>query len=70
MSYKFSLAKTLLRVGFVGIIITILFSGCSTKLQTQRDIGTLNLKSQALKQLKSTKKVIAVVSPNIVQIQQ
>lgn len=65
MSNKFSLAKTLLKVGFVGIVTATLFSGCSTKLQTQRDIGTLNLKSVELEKLSSTKHVIAIVSPNI-----
>lgn len=65
MSNKFSLAKTLLKIGLVGIVTATLFSGCSTKLETQRDIGTLNLKSEKLKQLKPTKHVIAVVSPAI-----
>jgi len=65
MSNRFSLAKTLLKVGLVGIVTATLFSGCSTKLQTQRDIGTLNLKSEKLEQLKSIKHVIAVVSPVI-----
>jgi len=65
MSDKFSLAKTLLKVGLVGIVTTILFSGCSTTLQTQREIGTLNLTSKKLKQLKPTKRVIAIISPKI-----
>ena len=65
MSNRFSLAKILLKVGLVGIVTATLFSGCNTKLQTQRDIGTLNLKSEKLEQLKSTKHVIAVVSPVI-----
>lgn len=65
MLNKLSLAKTLLKVGLVGVVTATLFSGCSTKLQTKRDIGTLNLKSEKLEQLASTKHVIAVVSPVI-----
>lgn len=65
MLNKFSLVNRLLKVGLVGVVTVTLFSGCSTKLQTQKDIGTLNLKSVKLKRLSATKNIIAIVSPNI-----
>ncbi len=65
MLNKFKFINPLLKMMLIGIVSTILFSGCSTKIQTQRDIGTLNLKSENLEQLKSTNHVIAIVSPTI-----
>lgn len=65
MSNKFNLAKNLLKIGFIGVMYATLFSGCSTTLQVKRDVGTLNLQSKELKQLETTKHVIAIVSPVI-----
>jgi neuraminyllactose-binding hemagglutinin len=65
MSNKFSLAKILLRIGLVGIITATLFSGCSTKIPTERKVGTLNLQSDKLTHQSQVKNVIAIVSPNI-----
>lgn len=65
MTKKFSVTNSYFTIGLISILTTILFSGCSTKLQTQKDIGTLNLESEKLTQLKATKHVISIVSPVI-----
>lgn len=65
MQNKFSVVNAFMKVMVISIASIALFTGCSTKLQTQKEIGTLNLQSEKLKQLKATEHVIAIVSPKI-----
>lgn len=49
---------------FFAILGTILFTGCTTKIPVDRQVGQLNLDSKKLEQQKSVNHVIAIVSPN------
>lgn len=53
------------KIGLVTLVISGLFSGCATKLQTDRKVGTLNLQSEKLEMSEPVVNVIAVVSPKI-----
>jgi len=46
-------------------LISSFFTGCSTKIPVQKEVGVLNLKSKEFKQLNRTDHVIAIVSPII-----
>lgn len=59
--------SNMIKVGLITLIVSVFFSGCATKLQTDRKIGTLNLKSEKLQISEPITNVIAVVSPKISQ---
>ncbi len=52
-------------MGGVLLVSTLLFNGCSTKIQVDKKVGTLNLKSTKLKQEKSDSHIIAIISPKL-----
>lgn len=56
-----------LKIVFVAILGATIFSGCTTKIEVNKEVGQLNLKNEKLKQEKSIDNVIAIVSPKIAQ---
>ena len=66
MSNKFSLAKKLLKIGLIGVVTTVLFTGCSTKLATNIEKGSSNYAFETtVKKGKQTSLVIGIVDSNM-----
>lgn len=66
MVNKFNLAKKLLKIGFIGIGVTFILTGCTTKLAMKVEEGTSNYNFEtSVKKEKQTSLVIGIVDSNI-----
>lgn len=59
--------KSILKLGLIGTVIAIVFSGCGVKIPVKKEVGKLNLKFVTSKQERKVNKKIAIIDPDFSQ---